>query len=262
MTDTLKVENKTVVVPGETLAEGMGFLPGKGTYRENEIIRASKLGLVNIDGKVIKLVPLSGRYMPKSGDIIIGKVFDVLLSGWRIETNTAYAAMLPLKDATSDFITKGADLKAYFDLCDWVVTKITRVTSQKLVDLTMKGPGLRKLIGGRIITVNTNKVPRIIGKQGSMVSMVKKATDCRIIVGQNGWVWIDGTPQNEIIACEAIKKIAKESHVSGLTDRIKEFLEKATVKKIEGSEPAIVKKIEGSEPAIVKKIEGSEQNGL
>ena len=77
----LKVENKSVVVPGEVLSEGMDYLPSQGTYREGENIRAQRLGLVNIDGKVIKIIPLSGRYTPKKGDTVIGKVIDVLMSG-------------------------------------------------------------------------------------------------------------------------------------------------------------------------------------
>jgi exosome complex component RRP4 len=89
----------------------------------------------------------------------------------------------------------------------------------------MKGPGLRKLRGGRVIEVNTNKVPRIIGKQGSMVMMIKDATRCNISVGQNGLIWIDGEPMSELLAIQAISKIEKESHLSGLTDKIKEFLE-------------------------------------
>ncbi|MBW2968416.1 KH domain-containing protein, partial [Candidatus Woesearchaeota archaeon] len=103
---------------------------------------------------------------------------------------------------------------------------ITNVTSQKLVDVSMRGPGFRKLEGGRILEVNTNKVPRIIGKEGSMITMIKNATGCKITVGQNGLVWISGEPDKENIAIEAIKKAEKESHTQGLTDQIKGFLEK------------------------------------
>ena len=66
-----------------------------------------------------------------------------------------------------------------------------------------------------------------------MVSMINQATGCRITVGQNGLVWMQGEPKNELIALKALKKVEKESHLSGLTDRIKEFLEKETGKKIE-----------------------------
>jgi len=228
MKEELKVKDKEIVVPGETVAVGMGYLPSKGTYREGDNIISSRLGMAHVDRKVIRIIPLSGRYHPKAGDIIIAKVVDVLFSGWKLGTNTAYPAMLSMKDATSEYIAKGADLTRYFDVDEYVVAKITNVTSQNLIDMTMRGPGLRKLRGGRIIEVNAHKVPRIIGKQGSMISMVKRATGCRIIVGQNGLVWVDGEPDKEIIAVNAIKKIEEESHISGLTERIKQYLEKAT----------------------------------
>jgi len=223
----LLVKNKDIVVPGEELAKGMDYLPGNGTYRDNDIIISSRLGLINVEGRALKIIPLSGKYMPKKNDVIIGQIVDITFTGWRVETNSAYQAMLNIRDATSDFISRGADLAQYFNLGDYIAAKITNVTSQKLVDLTMKGPGLKKLKGGRIIFVNTNKVPRIIGKQGSMVGMIKQATGCRIIVGQNGIVWVQGDAKNELIAIEAIKKIEKQAHMTGLTDEIKKFLEKS-----------------------------------
>ena len=60
-----------------------------------------------------------------------------------------------------------------------------------------------------------------------MITMIKDATDCKIIVGQNGRIWIHGVdPDKEIVATAAIMKIEHESHTEGLTDRIKEFLDK------------------------------------
>ncbi len=221
----LKVKEKDIVVPGEILAEGMDFLPSNGTYRLKDKILAKKMGIVKTEGKVLKLIPLSGKYLPKRHDVIIGKVIDVNFNGWVIDTNSAYSAMLSMKDATSDYIRRGADLTRFYDIGDYIVTQIINVTSQNLIDLTMKGPGLRKLREGRIITINPHKVPRVIGKQGSMVNMIKQATNCQIIVGQNGVIWIQGNPEGEILAVKAIKKIESESHISGLTDEIQKFLD-------------------------------------
>lgn len=229
----LIAKDKEIVVPGEELADGLDFLPGYGTYRENDKIIASLVGALNVDNRTLKLIPLGGKYMPKKNDVVVGKVIDIQMMGWRINLNCAYSAILNVRDASSDFIRKDADYTDYFKIGDYIATQITNVTSQKLIDVTMKGPGLRKLIGGRIIEVNTNKVPRIIGKQGSMIGLVKDATGCRISVGQNGIVWVSGEIENEIIAIEAIKEIEKNAHVSGLTDKIKAFLEKKTGKKIE-----------------------------
>jgi len=226
---SINVKDKDISVPGEVLAVGMDSFPGLGTYREGENIVAARLGLVQLEGRTIKLIPLSGRYIPKKYDTIIGTIIDVNFSGWRLETNSPYSAMLSMKEATSQFITRGADLTKFFDIGDNVACKIVNVTSQKLVDVTMKGMGLHKLKGGRIINVASNKVPRIVGKQGSMVSIIKDATKCNITVGQNGLVWINGTPEGELLAVNAIRKIEEESHLSGLTERVKEFLDKEKV---------------------------------
>ncbi|MFC1801448.1 exosome complex RNA-binding protein Rrp4 [Nanoarchaeota archaeon] len=223
----ISVKDKDIVVPGETLAEGMDYLPGSGTYRLKEKIIAKVLGLVNISGRAIKLVPLSGRYLPKVGDKIICKVTDIVMSGWIVNINTAYTAMIGMKDASTRFIKKGEDLTKYFDIGDYLRTKVVNVTSQRLVDLTMKEPGLNKLKGGRILKVNPLKVPRIIGKQGSMVTLIKQKTNCNVVVGQNGLVWLKADdPDNEYIAEQAVRKIEAEAHLGGLTDNIEKFLDK------------------------------------
>ncbi|MEM0230737.1 MAG: exosome complex RNA-binding protein Rrp4 [Candidatus Woesearchaeota archaeon] len=215
---------REIVVPGDIIATGMDIIPGIGTFREGEKIIASRLGMVEISGSLIKLVPLSGKYIPKVGDTIICRVIDVSLYGWRVDTNSAYSAMLASKDASSRFISKGADLTRYFKVGEYMLAKVINVTSQMLVDITLKGPGLRKLSGGIVINVNPSKVPRIIGKNGSMVTMIKRATNCNIAVGQNGLVWIQGKPKDVVRAISAIRKVEEEAHTSGLTERMEREL--------------------------------------
>lgn len=218
-------QERTIVAPGEVLAEGMDYLPGDGTFRRGEEIVATILGLMNLKGRLLKITPVSGGYLPEKNDMIIGKVTDILMSGWRVEINSAYSAMLPLRDASSNFIPRGADLTQFYTFDEYIACKISNVTSQNLVDLTMRGPGLKKLSGGRILEISPVKVPRVIGKNGSMVSLIKQASDCQIIIGQNGIVWIDGEPEKEVVVIEAIKLIEERAHLSGLTDQVRELLE-------------------------------------
>lgn len=220
----MTVKEKEIVVPGEVLAEGMDYLPGMYTYRLQDKIISKRLGLVDIEGRAIRLIPLSGRYLPRLDDTIIGRVYDITLNGWLIDMNSAYNAMLSAKD-TPRFIRKGEDLTRYFDIDDYMRVKIVNVTSQNLVDVSMREPGLSKLTGGRILKINSNKVPRVIGKQGSMVSLIKEKTKCMISVGQNGMVWLKGESfDDELLAARAIMKIEAEAHLEGLTERITQFL--------------------------------------
>jgi len=78
--------------------------------------------------------------------------------------------------------------------------------------------------------INSQKVPRVIGKQGSMISLVKEKTGCDVTVGQNGFVWVKGTPEGELLAEKAIKMIEAQSHQEGLTDKMQKFLEANQVK--------------------------------
>ncbi len=224
MSSELLIKEKAVVIPGEILAEGMDYLPGENTYRESDKIYAKVLGLASLKGRVLKVTSLSGPYNPKIGDKVICQVKDITMSSWRVETGTPYTAMLNVKDASNRFIPRGEDLSKILGIGDLIVAKISNVTSQKLIDITMREPGLRKIIGGRVITINSQKVPRVIGRQGSMISLVKEKTGCDITVAQNGYVWIKGTPEGELKAEEAIKLIEKNSHQEGLTNQIEKFL--------------------------------------
>ncbi len=73
--------------------------------------------------------------------------------------------------------------------------------------------------------VTPTKIPRVIGRKGSMISMIKEQTNCQIILGLNGVILVTGkTTADEDLAMRAIKKIEEESHTSGLTDRITQLL--------------------------------------
>ncbi len=54
--------------------------------------------------------------------------------------------------------------------------------------------------------------------------MIKEQTQARIVVGQNGRIWIVGKEVgDEIKVIRAIRKIEREAHTTGLTDRVREL---------------------------------------
>lgn len=227
----LLVKDKEIVVPGQILAKGMDLLPANGTYREGNEIRAMQVGMVNVTGRLVKLIPFKGSYIPRVNDMIIGKITDVGIGGWLLDIGFSNLAGLRVRDATSGFIPRDAALSSYYTFGDYVIVKVVKITKEKLIDLTTKGRGLRKLEEGLIINVSSVKVPRVIGKGGSMISMIKEKTNCKIMVGQNGVVWVSGPDlEQERLAIDAIYFIEKNAHISGLTDMVKDFLEKKVKK--------------------------------
>ena len=227
----LLVNEKEIVIPGEEVAKGMDFLPSMGTFREGESVYAKKLGLLEVKQHVIRVVPLNGYYMPKRGDTIIGVITNTGFSGWTVDIGSPYDANLPVGESVRGRLELlRSDLSRYFDVGDIIVANIYNVTKSKIIQLSMREQGLRKLNGGRIITITPSKVPRLIGKSGSMIVMIKKYTNCDINVGQNGYIWVNGPLEGQYLVEKAVKLIEKEAHLSGLTDKVKEMLEKEGVK--------------------------------
>ena len=219
------IKNKELVVPGEAIVEGMDYLPAGNVFREKDKIIANTIGLVSVDNRLVKLIPLTGVYVPKRDDNVIGQVKNITFGGWQMDIGTSNLAALNLRDASNDFIDKKADLTQIYNYNDIVVAKISNVTKTGFIDLTMRGPGLNKLRGGRLIDVVASKVPRVIGKQGSMINLIKDKTGCRITVGQNGKIYVQSEdPVKESKAIEAIKLIEKDAASEGLTERVERFL--------------------------------------
>lgn len=220
------MEDKKVVVPGDVIADGMDYLPAGGAFRDKDKVIASQVGVVSVNERLIRVIPLAGNYVPQRGDVVIGKVTDMTYSSWFVDVGYAYEAVLSIKEATSDFVERGAELTDYFNVGDYMIAKLYNVTKSKAMDLTLKGPGLRNIKGGKIVSVTPAKIPRIVGKGGSMITMIKEATGCQIIAGQNGRIWISGKdPVMELKASDAIMLIENKAHVRGLTERVKAFLE-------------------------------------
>jgi exosome complex component RRP4 len=226
MNETKTTGGKEVVVPGQTLAIGMDMLPGDGTYRLGEEIKCSVLGLADIKGRLAKVIPLGGRYIPKVGDVVLGIVDGVRFSNWAVNINSPYGAVMPLAEASESYIdTRRNDMTDFFAMGDTILAKVALVDNQMNVNVSLRGPGLQKLQGGHVFEVAPAKVPRVIGKGGSMIRTIKEATGCNIFVGQNGRIWLKGTTrQSETLAIKTIKTIEAEAHMSGLTNRIRASL--------------------------------------
>ena len=179
------------------------------------------LGLVSLRNKKISVIPLKSKYLPKKGDVVIGKIDDVRFSMWGVDINSPYSGILP---ASEVFGREKKELSRVFDIGDVLFLRIVDVDEVKKVKLGLKGRGMGKFKGGVIVDIAPTKVPRLIGKKGSMINMIKDKTGCKIVVGQNGLVWVKGNEDMEQIVKNIIKLIEKEAHTSGLTDRIKNKL--------------------------------------
>src|SRR5512139_1813970 len=227
-------EKKQLVTPGEPLAEG-DFLAGENTYKEANRVYASRIGLADVDNKKVNVVALRAFYLPKVGDIVIGTVSEVGFNGWTIDIEAPYSALLRASEVLSrQFKPQADELSQVLGAGDLIVAKIASYDRSHDPQLTVGEPGLGKITRGQIMRVTPTKIPRVIGRKGSMISQIKQATGCQIILGVNGVILVTGKKaEDEELAMMAIRKIEEESHTSGLTDRITQLLKEEKVKREE-----------------------------
>jgi len=216
-------KKRKVVIPGEVIVSGEDYLPGEGSHREGENVVASRFGLAEELGKLIKVLPIFGAFIPRRGNVVIGKVTDITFHGWLVDIDAASGSFLPIEESPK-FISKN-DMEQYLAIGDVVAAKIWSIKS-KGIDLILNGKGLGKLEGGFIFKVIPSRVPRVIGREGSMISLIKEKTGCNITVGQNGWIWIKGDSIDaEIKARKAIEFVTEKVHVEGLTEKMGDWFE-------------------------------------
>ncbi len=219
---------RKVVIPGEVVFSGSDYLPGDNTEKRGEDIVALKYGLAEEMNKLVKVIPLSGPYNPRRNNVVIGKVDMITHNGWVIDIGSADNGFLPLTEVPR-FVTKGA-LDEVMKIGDMVVAKIWSMNGRG-IDLSIKSRGLGKIDQGIIFKVNPNKVPRIIGKEGSMIKLIRDNTGCNMTVGQNGYVWVKGDKiEDEIFSKRAIEFVVENSFVSGLTEKVENWFKEQDVK--------------------------------
>lgn len=212
----LNVNDRDLVIPGQLL--GGDIYHDLNCFRVNDVVYSSVEGMVRVDGKQVKVIPSTGRYLPKRDDVIIGVVTNVLVGRFLVDVNSPYTCYMRGEEVSRDVLRE--DLTKYFKVGDILTAKISDVNEVYSCQLIKPW----KIKGGLIIDVNPKRVPRIVGKKKSMLNMIKEKTQCKIIVGQNGKIWIrDGDVD---LAVKVIKKIERYAQMQGLTNRMAKILDK------------------------------------
>ncbi|HKS59504.1 MAG TPA: hypothetical protein VJS68_01855, partial [Thermoplasmata archaeon] len=150
---------KVLVLPGEEIP-AQGLKPGPGTYRVGGRTFASVLGLLQQRPPQVRVVPLSGRYIPKPGDTVIGTVTDVQGTFWLLDI--AAPRWAPLHMTGTPWKIDFGETGQYLRVGNSVVVGVESLENSGRIGVTMNGEGLGKLDGGVIITISPAKVPRVI----------------------------------------------------------------------------------------------------
>jgi exosome complex component RRP4 len=217
-------ESRDLVVPGDVLYEGR-IRTGDNTHRSEGKVVASRIGLVNYNRDMVSVIALEAGFNPLTGDLVIGQVSDIGLGKWMVDIDTAEEAVLNVPDAIDAPFSPDIVMTSILDIGDTVVAKIVDMDRRRTPILSILGRSLGRVDEGFIMRLTPSKIPRLIGKKGSMVNMILNQTGCNVVIGQNGRILIHGrTQEQEAMAVKVINKVENEAHISGLTSRVQEYL--------------------------------------
>jgi len=213
---------REIVIPGDVIGD-KSSKPGQGSFVEGDNVYSSLLGIKTAKYGRVGVIRLSGRYMPYPGDFVIGIVEDRGPSHWLVDINAPYPAAL--HPAETPWRVDFGDTGRFLEIGDALIATILSVDEIKRIQLTMEDRSARRITEGQIVDISPSKVARLIGKRGSMIAMLKDYTGTRMLVGQNGRVWVDGNPRDMAIVARAVEIIEDKAQVLGLTESVRAFLE-------------------------------------
>ena len=224
------------VVPGDKISEG-NFRPLMNVIKAGNSIIATRIGIAETGREGVKVIPLSGIYIPRVNDIIIGKIIDHSSLSWEVDINSCFSAHLPAQEVFGrDFSPARDDMGRQLAIGDLIAARIIAFDRTRDPMLTIQDKDLGKIPRGELLKISATRVPRLIGKRGSMIQTIEQATQTRVLIGQNGIIVVIGrSPDGIKLAIRAIRMVEEEAHTVNLTQRVKVLLNVPDVPQAEGA---------------------------
>jgi len=217
------VERKQVL-PGDVIARG-NYRYGSYIEKRGDEFVALRVGLAEVGRDGVKLNPLTGPYIPRAEDQVIGKVVDINGFGWVVDINSCFDGFLPASFVFGrEFSPSTHDLSSKFRVGDIIGARIESFERSRDPQLSIRGHGFGKIESGEIVKISPTKVPRLIGRRGAMINLISERTGCDIQVGQNGVVVVNGPPEGLVRALKAIAMVDQEAHSADLITKVEGYL--------------------------------------
>ncbi len=212
------------VIPGEVVAHG-SLRAETNVMRVGDKIVSTRVGMAEIAHDAVRVVPLSGPYIPRIDDLVVGKVIDYSAFSWEVDMNSCFFGVLPAQSVFGrDYSPAKDSLTDRLAVGDTIAAKVIAFDRTRDPLLSISGPGLGRIPRGQTVKISPAKVPRLIGKKGSMIRSIESGTNCRMLIGQNGVVVVVGAPDDILRAITAVNLVEDQAHSPDLTEKVQGLL--------------------------------------
>ena len=217
---------KRHVLPGDFITTSPLRLQDNVVLDGKRII-STTIGLSDVSTDNVRVISLTGIYIPKIDDLVIGRIEYIFGNSWFADINSCYQGMLLGQDVFGrGSYPTNSEMKSRLGKGDIILAKIANFDRQREPLISIADKNLGKIDSGELIKISPSKIPRLIGKQGSMIQTIEGSTNATITVGQNGVIVVSCDETNGLLkALTAIRMIDEQAHIINLTDKVKKMLE-------------------------------------
>ena len=160
---------KRYVLPGDVITTAPLRLRANVTL-EGKRILSTAIGLTDVSYDSVRVIPLSGIYLPKVDDLVIGMIKYIHGNSWFADINSCYEGMLLAKDVFGRGSNATLDeTKASLDKSDLILARIANSDRTREPLLSISGQNLGKIDSGELVKISPTKIPRLIGKHLSLI---------------------------------------------------------------------------------------------
>ena len=206
------VRASVFVAPGDEIpgvdAED-GFLRGHGTRTSScgEKLIATTAGVVERVNKLVSVRPLKSRYVPETGDVVLGRVRTISGKRWKLDVNARQEAVLQLSAVhlPGNVQRRRNDvdelnMRGLYAEDDVVSAEVQSVYSDGAAALHTRSLKYGALKRGQLVRVTPTLVKRLPQhfhrlQLDTGEEIEQGLNDVEILLGCNGFVWV-GAPSS------------------------------------------------------------------
>ncbi|KAF8456438.1 hypothetical protein BDZ91DRAFT_839690 [Kalaharituber pfeilii] len=213
-----------IVTPGEVVTSDPQWMRGHGTYIPTKnpggssnnsedqgtggaapasTIISTLAGTLLKTNKLLSIHPLSSRYTPQIGDLVVGRITDVQTKRWRVDIRSHHLAVLLLSSINlpGGILRRrtAADelqIRGFFQEGDLLVAEVQSLTGGggsggegAVASLHTRSLRFGKLRGGALVAVPPGRIVRS-KRHVWKVEAREGAGEIEVIAGVNGLVWV------------------------------------------------------------------------
>ncbi|EIW78983.1 hypothetical protein CONPUDRAFT_59195 [Coniophora puteana RWD-64-598 SS2] len=187
--------NARITSPGETITSSQDFMRGHGTYVENEEVIASVAGTIERVNKLVTVRPISTRYNPEVGDLVVGRITEVQPKRWKVDANSRQDAVLMLSSVNlpggvqrRKLESDELQMRNFFEEGDLLVAEVQAFFADGAMSLHTRSLKYGKLRNGQLVSIPPLLVRRL--KSHFLALHAGGGVDVDVILGLNGYVWV------------------------------------------------------------------------